>query len=64
VSRREELNLFGYIKANQIEGQKSKTAREVYLERFHRWTYRERVRGKGLGNFTNKFEVQDVQLQV
>jgi REP element-mobilizing transposase RayT len=64
VSRREELSLFGYIKANQIEGRESKTAREVYLERFHRWAYRERVRGKGLGNFTSKFEVQEVQLQV
>ncbi|MCC7403299.1 MAG: hypothetical protein IT288_02785, partial [Bdellovibrionales bacterium] len=41
VSRREELNLFGYIKANQIEGQESKAAREIYLEKFHRWVYRE-----------------------
>jgi len=64
VSRREELNLFGYIKANQIEGQESKAAREIYLEKFHRWVYRERVRGKRLENFASKFEVQEVQLQI
>ncbi|MCC7405960.1 MAG: hypothetical protein IT288_16325, partial [Bdellovibrionales bacterium] len=64
VSRREELNLFGYIKANQIEGQESKAAREIYLEKFHRWVYRERLRGKRLENFKNQFEAQAGQLQV
>jgi hypothetical protein len=64
VSRREELNLFGYIKANQIEAQESKAARELYLERFHRWVYRERMRGKSLENLKSRFEVQEVQLLV
>ncbi|MCC7404935.1 MAG: hypothetical protein IT288_11115 [Bdellovibrionales bacterium] len=64
VSRREELNLFGYIKANQIEGQKSKAAREHYLEKFHLWVYRERLRAKNLENFKSRFEVQEPQLQV
>ncbi|MCC7405694.1 MAG: transposase [Bdellovibrionales bacterium] len=64
VSRREELNLFGYIKANQIEGRGSTEARELYLEKFHRWVYRERLRGKSLENFKRKFEVQITRLQV
>ncbi|MCC7403608.1 MAG: hypothetical protein IT288_04340, partial [Bdellovibrionales bacterium] len=64
VSRREELNLFGYIKANQIEGHESKAAREIYLEKFHRWVYRERVRSKRLENFKNQFEAQAGLLQV
>lgn len=48
VSRFEELNLYGYIKANKIEAAESKSAREDYLKRFNAWVYRERLRIKGL----------------
>lgn len=48
VSRFEELNLYGYIKANQIEASQSKTARERYLCQFNAWVYRERIKAKSL----------------
>jgi len=48
ASRFEELNLHGYIKANQIEASESKTAREEYLKNFNSWVYRERARVKRL----------------
>lgn len=48
VSRFEELNLHGYIKANKIEATQSKSARETYLKRFNAWVYRERLRIKSL----------------
>ena len=48
TSKFEELNLYGYIKANQIEASQSKAARENYLKKFNAWVYRERPRIKPL----------------
>lgn len=53
VSKFEELNLFGYIKANQIEATQSKSARENYLKRFNAWVYRERLKIKSLEAYTS-----------
>lgn len=47
-SKFEELNLYGYIKANKIEAVDSKAAREEYLKKFNAWVYRERPRIKTL----------------
>ncbi len=37
TSRKEELRLRGYIKANQIESRSSKAQREKYLSQFNAW---------------------------
>lgn len=48
TSNLQELNLKGYIEANRKEARLGDDAREVFLKRFNRWVYRERVREKRL----------------
>ena len=52
TSRLEEINLKGYIEANRREASQSKTAREQFLKKFNRWVYKERLKSKGLDNFS------------
>lgn len=46
MSSLEELNLRGYIKANQIEAEKGPLARKEFLKSFNRWVYRTRSQMK------------------
>lgn len=48
TSSLEELNLKGYIKANQIEAKKGKQARTKFLTAFNAWVYEELPKEKQL----------------
>jgi hypothetical protein len=52
TSRTEELNLMGYIMANRLEAATSTAARDKFLRKFNSWVYRERLRSKGLAEFS------------